>query len=61
MYSEATDAGPTVESSPAEDASTEMADSPQHKSQDQQQREKDASPAKYVLCTIQHHYVHAGF
>ena len=49
MYTEATDAGPTVESGPAEDATTtEKADFPQHKSQDQEQREKDAPPAKYV-------------
>lgn len=46
MYTEATDAGPTAESGPAEDSLTEAADSPQ-KSQQQEQMDKTAPTAKY--------------
>ena len=41
VYTEATDAGPTAESGPAEDSLTEAADSPQHKSQQQEQSDKE--------------------
>ena len=50
VYTEATDAGPTAESDPAEDSLTEAADSPQHKSQQQEQSDKTAPPAKFA-CT----------
>ena len=53
MYTEATDAGPTAESGPAEDSLTEAADSPQQKSQQQEQSDKTAPPAKYtIICII---------
>ncbi len=48
MYTEATNAGPTAESGPAEDSLTEAADSPQYKSQYQEQSDKTAPPAKYI-------------
>ena len=49
MYTEATDAGPTAESGPAEDSLTEAADSPQQKSQQQEQADKTAPHAKYII------------
>ena len=52
VYTEATDAGPTAESGPAEESLTEAADSPQQKSQQQEQSDKTAPPAKYVICFV---------
>ena len=52
VYTEATDAGPTAESGPAEDSLTEAADSPQQKSQQQEQSDKTAPPAKYIIICI---------
>lgn len=49
MYTEATDAGLSTESAgPLEDAATEVADSLQQKSQQQEHQQRTASPAKYA-------------